>query len=158
MQGLPPTTYLPYQHPSTSSFKLRCKMTSSGMCCACESFPPEGAVAFPVCARCKAASYCSLSCQRLDWANHKIACFTEKEEKARKDVVEETTVCLPAHLYLTLTRKLPPHASVCRRHLSIIHGSFVFLFYRMWKARPTLLNIHTQTTGRRHHLNYMYGR
>lgn len=43
-------------------------------CHTCKQLPPKPNTSWPRCTRCKTVSYCSTTCQKKEWPDHKTAC------------------------------------------------------------------------------------
>jgi mitochondrial splicing suppressor protein 51 len=54
------------------------------MCNKCGTIQQDGEKPLPKCAKCKSVHYCDRDCQKADWKNHKKACVSAQDQRARQ--------------------------------------------------------------------------
>lgn len=59
-------------------------------CAACKSSPQE----LKVCGTCKKVRYCTIACQKNDWASHKLVCKPAEGAKKPQEEIDDCSLCL----------------------------------------------------------------
>jgi hypothetical protein len=94
-RGCTTAKYLSKRTPCSCLEEIMMYLTpKGGACFHCGAFKPVKELM--VCSRCRITQYCSKSCQKAHWPEHKHACFDRAQTNAQEEIAQRKSQRLPS--------------------------------------------------------------